>query len=110
VLLSSLPLLAAAHGVLLESKPAARETAREVRGLMLRFNSRLEPAFSHLRLTGPSGEPVLFQAIPSAGAPNRLTAALPTLDPGIYTVHWRILTVDGHITHGNFWFQVVERR
>jgi methionine-rich copper-binding protein CopC len=101
---------AAAHGVLLESKPGARETAREVRGLSLRFNSRLEPAFSRLRLTGPSGEPVLLQAVPPAGEPNRLTAALPALGPGMYTVHWRVLTVDGHITHGNLRFQVGERR
>lgn len=114
-MLSSLALLwpsppAVAHGVLIESTPRADEAARDVKAVTLRFNSRVEPAFSQLRLTGPSGELVPLQATPSAAEPNRVAAALPPLGPGTYTVHWRILTVDGHVTHGSFRFQLHERR
>jgi methionine-rich copper-binding protein CopC len=33
-------------------------------------------------------------------------ASLSALDPGLYTVHWRVLTVDGHLTHGSFSFRI----
>lgn len=102
---------APAHGVLLESSPRSRETVASVKQLDLRFNSRLERAFSHLRLAGLSGEQVSLEAVPSETAgPNRLRAGLPPLGPGLYTVHWRILTVDGHVTQGNFSFRIAERR
>jgi len=35
--------------------------------------------------------------------------ALPPLAPGLYTVHWRIFTRDGHLSHGRFSFQVAGR-
>ncbi len=78
--------------------------------LDLRFNSRIEPAFSALLLTGPSGEQVRLRAgFSEPEGPNRLAALLPPLGPGLYTVHWRVLTVDGHVSHGSFSFRVAER-
>lgn len=98
---------APAHGVLLESSPRSRETVASVKRLDLRFNSRIEPAFSRVRLVDPSGEPLPLQAVPyGAAEPNRLQAAVPDLRPGQYTVHWRVLTVDGHITEGVFSFRI----
>lgn len=111
VLLSLLGTLATppgalAHAVLLESTPRASDAVSEARRLDLRFNSRLEPAFSQLRLTWPSGDHAPLQVGFSRAEPNRLTASLPALDPGLYTVHWRVLTVDGHLTHGSFSFRI----
>ncbi|MBI2153363.1 MAG: copper resistance protein CopC, partial [Candidatus Rokubacteria bacterium] len=37
-------------------------------------------------------------------------ASLPALGPGGYTVHWRILSVDGHVSDGRFSFELAERR
>lgn len=102
---------APAHGILLDSTPRARATVMGVRQLDLRFNSRVEPAFSYLRLTSPPGEDVPLTAAPlGPEKPNRLTASLPALEAGLYTVQWRIFSVDGHVTHGSFWFRVAERR
>jgi methionine-rich copper-binding protein CopC len=102
---------ARAHGVLLESRPAAQETMTVARRLDVRFNSRIEPAFSEVRITAPSGKAMRLHAVVSeAAGPGRLTAALPPLEPGLYTVHWRIFTVDGHLSHGNFSFRVADRR
>ncbi len=38
----------------------------------------------------------------------RAPCALP-LAPGLYTVHRRIFTADGHLSHGRFSFQVAGR-
>lgn len=114
-LLSSLVLLAvgeaaAAHGLLLESTPQAGATIAETKRVDLRFNSRLEPAFSHLRLEGPAGISMPLHAVTSETAgPDRLTAPVPPLPPGLYTVYWHVLTVDGHLSQGNFSFQIAER-
>lgn len=101
-----IPQGALTHAVLLESIPGAKDAVSEARQLDLRFNSRLEPAFSQLRLTWPSGQGAPLRVGFSRREPNRLTASLPTLEPGPYTVHWRVLTVDGHLTHGSFSFEI----
>ena len=100
------------HGVLLESTPrSGQKVALGVSQVDLRFSSRVERAFSSLRLTGPSGENVPLKPDPSeAPGPNRLRASLPTLGPGRYTVHWRILSVDGRVSDGRFSFELAERR
>lgn len=98
---------AVAHGILVDSMPKSGETvAVGVSQVALRFNSRIEPALSRLRLTGPSGDLVRLRAQPSAAGPNWLTAALPGLQAGLYTVHWRVFTVDGRVSHGSFSFRV----
>lgn len=98
---------AVAHGILLESTPKSGETvAVGVSQVALRFNSRIEPTLSRLRLTGPPGDVARLRAEPSAAGPNWLAAALPDLQTGLYTVHWRVFTVDGHVTHGSFSFHV----
>jgi methionine-rich copper-binding protein CopC len=96
-----------AHGVLLESRPGAQEAVTVAPRLDLRFNSRIEPAFSELRLTGPYGDAMrLHRVVSETAGPDRLPAALPPLGPGFYTVDWRVLTVDGHLSHGRFSFRV----
>lgn len=105
---AALPVLA--HGVLLESRPAARQTVTAAPRLDLRFNSRIEPAFAHVRLAGPSGKAIrLHTVVSEAAGADRLTAPLPPLEPGLYTVHWQVFTVDGHLSEGSFSFRVAER-
>jgi len=102
---------AAAHGILLESTPRSGETvAAGVPRVDLRFNSRIEHALSQILLTGPLGERVPLPAGPSKKAgPDRLAVPLTILPPGLYTVHWRVFTVDGHLSHGRFSFQIAQR-
>lgn len=109
LVLVGVPASAVAHGILLESAPNAGETvALGVSQVELRFNSRIERALSGLRLTGPSGERVPLPAgLSETTGPDRLTARLPTLPAGLYTVHWQVFTVDGHVTHGRLSFQIV---
>ncbi len=102
---------AEAHGILMESRPRAGETVPlGVPQLELRFNSRIERSLSWLRLAGPSGDLVpLSTERAEKPLADHLTATLPSLPPGQYTVHWRIFTADGHFSHGRFSFQVAGR-
>ena len=114
-LLSCLVLLAlaapaAAHGILLEARPQAGSTVAQTQRLDLRFNSRIEPALSQLRLEGQASVSMPLHAVMSESAgPDRLSAPVPPLPPGPYTVYWRVLTVDGHVSHGSFSFRIAER-
>ena len=79
--------------------------------LELRFNARIEPKLSRLRLSGPSGAPIpLAPDLSSSTGPARLAVRVAPLEPGHYTVQWRILTKDGHVTHGQFPFEIAEER
>jgi methionine-rich copper-binding protein CopC len=111
LVLARLPGSAAAHGVLLDSMPRAGETAAPGMSVLdLRFNARIESTLSKLRLTGPSGEDVpLRGGPPNPARPGQLSAALPPLASGLYSVYWQIFTTDGHLSHGRFSFQVTER-
>ena len=102
---------AGTHGILLASTPKSGETVTVgISQVVLRFNSRIERALSKLLLSGSSGERVsLAVRLPETQEPNWLTATLPTLPLGLYTVHWKVFSVDGHVTHGSFSFQVTER-
>ena len=40
------------------------------------------------------------------GPADRLTAAVPSLDPGAWRVEWRVLSTDGHVVSGRFSFRV----
>ena len=35
-----------------------------------------------------------------------LTAGVPTLAPGTYRVQWRVVSVDTHVTEGDFTFEI----
>jgi methionine-rich copper-binding protein CopC len=79
-------------------------------GIVLRFNSRIEKALSRVTVTGPRDEPLpLPQAAPNAGS-DRLVVQLPSLEPGVYLVRWKVLSADGHVTQGAFRFTVAQAR
>ncbi len=109
-MLFALPPSADAHGLLLESTPRAAERAPRGTSLLeLRFNVRVEPRLSRVQLTGPSGARIpLPPDLSSATGPNYLAARLAPLEPGYYTVQWRVLTKDGHVSHGKFSFEIAE--
>ena len=112
VLLVGWAAAAAAHGILMESMPKSGEmVAVGASQVALRFNSRIERGLSRLVLTGSSGERVALAVRRSeTQGPDWLTAPLPPLAPGLYTIRWKAFTVDGRLSRGSFSFQVGERR
>ncbi|HZE59691.1 MAG TPA: copper resistance CopC family protein, partial [Burkholderiales bacterium] len=71
------------------------------------FTQELEPAFSTLRVLDHDGRQVDRrdkQVDPSDRTVMRVS--LPPLPAGSYRVQWRALSVDTHVTDGDFTFVV----
>lgn len=116
---------AAAHAIVVSSRPAVGETLSLTRGgattegsaapaggaaspglpVEIRFNSRLDKARSRLALVGPDGAETDLALTPD-GAPEVLEARIRPTRPGAYALRWRVLAVDGHITRGDIPFNV----
>jgi methionine-rich copper-binding protein CopC len=102
------PAPAGAHAVLLKSSPAARAVLGQAPAqVILLFNERLEPAFSAVSVWTVDGAQVDQQDVTVGPEnPRRLSVSLAPLAPGTYTVRFRVLSVDGHVTEGDFTFTV----
>jgi len=99
---------ASAHAFLDRAVPAVGSVVRapptEIR---LRFTQRLEPAFSGIRVFDRDGKQVdRGDARLDATDATLLRVSLPVLPAGVYRVTWRVLSVDAHVTEGDFTFDV----
>jgi methionine-rich copper-binding protein CopC len=72
------------------------------------FDGRIEPLFSAIHVmnrqgqrvdTGPGGV--------DPDDPTLLVTPMPPLPPGVYTVVWDVVAVDGHRTEGRFDFTIL---
>jgi methionine-rich copper-binding protein CopC len=73
------------------------------------FTQSLEPAFSTLEVVNERGERVdQGPAKADAANPAMLQVPLKPLRPGTYRVKWRVLSVDTHVTEGDFTFRVAD--
>ena len=99
---------AGAHAFLERAEPrdgsVVREAPREVK---LFFTERLEPAYSSARVVDAQGRTV-DRGTSGVDRENRamLRVPVPSLPSGVYTVLWRVLSVDAHITEGQVTFRV----
>lgn len=71
----------------------------------LTFTEAVEAAFSRVEVLDEKGGPLQVGALEHP-SPETLTVSLPRLAPGIYTVHWSVVSVDTHPTEGRFTFTV----
>ena len=72
------------------------------------FTERLEPAYSRVTVVDETGRRVDKADGAVDGADARvLRASLGPLAPGKYKVIWRVLSVDTHVTEGDFTFTVI---
>jgi hypothetical protein len=99
---------AAAHAFLDHASPRVGSSAAnppaEVR---LWFTQELEPAFSTLRVVDKDGKQVdrKDKRIDPSDA-TVMRVSLPPLQNGTYRVFWRALSVDTHVTEGDYTFEV----
>lgn len=99
---------AGAHAFLDKAVPAVGSTVHgSPSDVRLWFTEELEPAFSTLRVLDQSGKQVdnKDKEVDRKDA-SVLRVSLPQLPPGTYRVVWRALTVDTHVTEGDFTFSV----
>jgi hypothetical protein len=99
---------ATAHAFLERADPRVGSTVRTPPAqVRLWFTGDLEPAFSTVQVINETGRRVDRED--SRVDPATLTLlriSLPSLPPGAYTVIWRVLSVDSHVTQGEFTFRV----
>jgi copper resistance protein C len=73
------------------------------------FTEALEPAFSTLEVVNQSGDRVdRGPAQVDTASRTLLHVPLKPIGPGTYRVKWRVLSVDTHVTEGDFTFRVSE--
>ena len=96
-----------AHAQLDHASPRVGGTvAPAPRTVSLWFIEKLEPAFSTIEVTNAAGARVEQGRARLGGDRTVLQVGLKPLPPGTYSVHWRVLSVDSHVTEGRFSFQV----
>jgi methionine-rich copper-binding protein CopC len=106
LLMLGAPQAVQAHAVLLEAQPAAGSSvAGPDVAFRLRFNSRVDGARSRLSLVLPD-KTVRDLALEKQDAPTALVAKATGLRAGAYRVRWQVLAADGHITRGEYGFDV----
>ncbi len=102
------PAVAVAHGVLGRTEPRAGVSVKvpppQVR---LWFTGALEPAYSRVEVLDASGKRMdLGDGGLDPSNRTLLRVSVPALGPGTYRVVWRVLSVDSHVTEGQFSFRV----
>jgi copper resistance protein C len=72
------------------------------------FTEKLEPALSKIQVFDASGQEVDKRDVKiDQSNPALLTVSLPELKPGKYKVLWHAVSVDTHVTTGNFTFEIL---
>jgi methionine-rich copper-binding protein CopC len=99
---------AGAHAFLDHATPAVGSTVHgSPSQVKLWFTQQLEPAFSSAQVLDKSGKRIdKADAKVDPGDAAILQVSLPQLAPGTYKVTWRVLSVDTHVTEGDFTFDV----
>ncbi|MFI4936612.1 MAG: copper resistance protein CopC [Caulobacterales bacterium] len=103
------PVAAQAHAFLDHASPAVGSTLTtspvEIR---LWFTEAVSPLFSSFSLLDGAGRPVSADRPRLDPAdPREFVLALPhALPPGRYQVRWRVVSVDTHVTQGDFRFEI----
>src|ERR1700745_4152178 len=107
-IIASGPARLEAHAFLKDAVPSVGSTVQtspnEVR---IRFTENIEPAFSSIQVFNTSGKEVDKRDVRLDSNDHALLrVSLASLQAGIYKVVWRGVSVDTHVTSGNFTFRV----
>jgi len=100
---------AGAHGMLdrADPRPGSRVRTSPAR-VRVWFTERLEPAYSRVQVQNTKGERAdAGDSQVDTADTRQLRVSLPPLPAGTYKVLWRVLSVDGHLTEGEYTFQVI---
>jgi methionine-rich copper-binding protein CopC len=101
---------ALAHAHLVRATPAQGGTVKDAPAeVTLKFNEKLEPAFTSAVIRDAAGKQVdKADAHVDKADHTTVRVSLPPLEPGLYTVEWRVMSSDTHKVNGTFTFRVGE--
>ena len=101
-----------AHAVLVRSVPSHRAVLGQMpERVQLWFNERLEAAYSTVSVSNEAGAQVDERDVTvGPDDPRRLSVTVSAQAAGLYTVKYRVLSVDGHVVDSRFTFTVKGKR
>ena len=110
VMVLAAPVAALAHAHLVRAVPAAGGTVNAAPSeVTLRFNEKLERAFSSVVVRDAAGKQVdKGDAAVDKNDRTIIRVMLQPLEPGVYKVEWRAVSADTHKVNGDFTFKVGE--
>lgn len=98
--------VAAAHSVLLESEPADGATLEaSPEQVVLTFNEDVNQSFATIAVTTEEDRTNRAAGEPVVDGPT-VSAEVEDLEPGLYTVGYRVTSADGHVVSGSSTFTV----
>lgn len=107
LLLMAIPADAYAHAALVKSTPGARSELSQMPGqIELCFNEAVELKFSSIQITDAKKVALKLDGLRIGSTPKCLSATLPASDPGVYTVGFRVLSLDGHVVKSSYQFTI----
>ena len=97
-----------AHAFLKDANPGVGSTIQTSPSeVQIRFTENIEPAVSSIQVFNASGKEVDKQDLHLDRSDHALLhISLPPLGVGTYKVVWRVVSVDTHVTNGDFTFRV----
>jgi copper resistance protein C len=98
-----------AHAFLKHADPGVGSTIPTSPGeVRIRFTENIEPAVSSIQVFDASGKEVDKRDLHLDRSDHALLhVSLPPLGAGTCKVVWRVVSVDTHVTNGNFTFRIV---
>jgi copper resistance protein C len=104
---AGLPALAH-HQFLQQAFPSAKSHASGVNEVKLMFEGKADALYSTMKLMKADGSVV--DEMTQRKASREMVMATPRLSPGNYLVEYRVLTTDGEVVKGDFFFTVDDNR
>ena len=97
-----------AHAFLQQADPGVGGTVQASPSeVKIRFTEKIEPAFSKIQVFDASGKEVDKGDVHlDRSDPALLMVSLSKLGTGTYKVVWRVVSIDTHVTEGNFSFHI----
>lgn len=96
-----------AHALLDHADPRVGNTVEPPHAVSLWFTQNLENGFSTIAVFDAAGARMdAGRAVVDGGDPRLLKVPVRTLAAGTYRVKWHVLSVDSHVTEGDFSFRV----
>jgi len=97
-----------AHAALVKSDPPRRATlSLPPKHIQLWFNEKIEGSYASIAVKD-SNQNLVTSNNPEIveDDPKSILLGLPQIEPGRYTVHYRVMSVDGHVIESTFDFNV----
>jgi methionine-rich copper-binding protein CopC len=99
---------ASAHATLVKSDPSRRASlSSPPKHIQLWFNEKIEGAYASVTVLD-SNKNSITENSPEVVSddPKSVMLKIPQIEPGRYTVQYRVMSVDGHVIESNFDFSV----